>query len=141
MASAKNNLKMAHAEGWIEAYSLLEEDNVLPEALKMRVLNNRNGIGETMLHWYCIEGEPKVIKQIINLGFDVNTTNDSRKTPLFECATIERWDVVELLLRFGADPYIKDHNDESIFDYFDENREFEKKSKLTALVSSILNCR
>lgn len=88
-----------------------------------------------MLHWYCIEGETKVVKKIIELGFDVNATNDFKKTPLFECVMIEKWDVVELLLHSGADPYIRDHNDETILEYLQENEDFEQKEKLQNLLN------
>lgn len=96
---------MAHAEGWIEAYGLIENDQKIPPDLKRAVLSNRNGVGETMLHWYAIEGDLKTVERIIDLGFDVNTQNDFKATPLFECVRIEKWDVVELLLRGqkGAD--------------------------------------
>lgn len=124
---------MAHADGWIEAYGCLEEGRPIPNDLKAKVLANRNGIGETMLHWYCIEGAPDVVEKIIDLGFDVNTTNEFRQTPLFECVLINRWDIVELLLSRGADTSIKDKNDEDIFEYLEYNEEHSKVARLKEL--------
>ena len=130
---------MAHAEGWIEAYALLEEGEELPDPLKERVLSNRNGIGETMLHWYCIEGESAIIEKIIELGFDVNTTNEFNNTPLFECAKIGRWDTVEILFKYGADISIKNHSNESIVEYLFEG-DFNKLKKLRELYERRFDC-
>lgn len=124
---------MAHASGWIEAYQFLEDGRALPGELRARVLGNRNAIGETMLHWYCIEGEPDVVEKIIELGFDLNTTNEFGRTPLFECVRINRWDIVELLLRHGADTGIKDQNDEDIFEHLEYNEEHSKVARLKEL--------
>lgn len=110
---------MAHAEGWIEAYEALEEGRTLPADLLSKVLAIRNGVGESMLHWYAIEGELAVIEKIIGLGFDVNATNEFGRTPLFECVMIERWEVVELLLAHGARTDLRDQNDEDVFAYLD----------------------
>ncbi len=103
------------------------------------VLMNRNGLGESMLHWYAIEGEPAVIEKIIGLGFDVNATNEFGRTPLFECVMIERWDVAELLLAHGARTDIRDQNDEDVFAYLEEGGEHVTAQKLQEL--TIQCCR
>lgn len=125
---------MAHADGWIAVYELIEDGKEVPEELKAKVLSNRNGTGETMLHWYTIEGETHVVQQIIELGFDVNTTNKFGNTPLFECAEIEQWEMVELLLRNGADPTIKDQEGDDIFEhleYYGKEEQLRKLQELT----------
>jgi ankyrin repeat protein len=132
---------MAHAEGWIEAYDVLEEGRTLPADLLSAVLVNRNGLGESMLHWYAIEGGPEVIERIIGLGFDVNTTNTFGRTPLFECVLIDRWEVAELLLTHGARTDIRDQNDEDVFAYLDEGGEQEKAQKLQELTSRLIQRR
>lgn len=126
---------MAHAEGWIEAYEALEDNRSLPAELLSVVLANRNGLGESMLHWYAIEGDPAVIAKIIGIGFDVNATNEFGRTPLFECVMIDRWEVVELLLAHGARTDIRDQNDEDVFACLDEGGEQEKARKLHELTS------
>ena len=124
---------MAHAEGWIEAYGLLEEGKAIPSDLLSTVLSNRSGLGETMLHWYSIEGDPSVLEKIVALGFDVNTTNKFGQTPLFESATIGRWDNVEVLLKHGADAAIRNKYDENIFEYLEDKPEsIEKLKELTS---------
>jgi hypothetical protein len=40
-----------HAEGWIEEYEALEERRPFSGDLHSTVLANRNGLGESMLHW------------------------------------------------------------------------------------------
>lgn len=120
---------MAHAEGWIEAYGLLEEGKLIPSDLLSTVLSNRSGLGETMLHWYAIEGDPDMLEKIIGLGFEVNTTNEFGQTPLFESAIIGRWDNVEVLLRHGADVSIPNKYDEAIFDHLEDKPESIRKLK------------
>lgn len=120
---------MAHAEGWTEVYGLLEEGKPIPRELFSTVISNRSGLGETMLHWYAIEGDPDVLEKIIGLGFEVNTTNEFGQTPLFESAIIGRWDNVEVLLKHGADVSIRNKNDETIFDYLEEKPESIRKLK------------
>jgi len=129
---------MAHAEGWIEAYEALEEGRPLSGDMLATVLENRNGLGESMLHWYAIEGDPTVLEKIIGLGFDVNATNKFGRTPLFECAEIERWDIVELLLTNGARTDIRDQNEEDVFVYLEESGDHEKSKKLKELTSRIV---
>ena len=124
---------MAHAEGWVEAYGALEEGHPIPANLLPMVLVNRNGLGESMLHWYAIEGEPKIIEKVIELGFDVNTTNKFGRTALFECVILARWEIVKLLLSHGARTDIRDQNDEDVFAYLQEAGEQEKTQKLQNL--------
>jgi ankyrin repeat protein len=130
---------MAHAEGWTEAYDALDEGRSLSADLLSTVLKNRNGLGESMLHRYAIEGEPAVIEKIIGIGFDVNATNKFGRTPLFECVMIERWEVAELLLNHGARTDIRDQNDEDVFAYFDEGGEHEKAQQLKELTSRLIH--
>ena len=124
---------MPHAEGWIEAYELLDKSLPIPQKLKEKILGNKNGIGETMLHWYSIEGETRVVEKIIELGFDVNTQNKFKATPLFDCVQIERWDIVELLLKHGARTNIKNNNDEDVWAHLEYMKETENIKKLRDL--------
>ncbi|MBN8456236.1 MAG: ankyrin repeat domain-containing protein [Verrucomicrobia bacterium] len=132
---------MAHAEGWIEAYEALEAGRTLPADLLSAVLANRNGLGESMLHWYAIEGEPAVLEKIIGLGFDVNATNDFGRTALFECVVIDRWEAAELLLTHRARTDIRDQNDEDVLAYLDEDGRQEKARKLQELTRRIFQRR
>jgi len=128
---------MAHAEGWIEAYGILEEGRSLPASLLNTVLTNRNGLGETMLHWYAIEGEPAVVEKIIGLGFDVNTTNKFGRTPLFESVQIDRWDIAELLLTYGAHTEIRDKYGNDVFTFLGNDNRHAKVRRLRELVNRV----
>ncbi len=86
-----------------------------------------------MLHWYAIEGSVTVLEKLIGLGFDVNTTNEFGRTPLFECVTIDRWEIVELLLKHGAKTDILDRNNEDIFEYLEEDGQHIETQKLKEL--------
>ena len=81
---------MAHQDGWIELYSAIASGTEYSLELVKLCKSSRTGIGETMLHWYAIEGEPDVLQQLINLGFDANTQNSFGNTLLMECSLIKR---------------------------------------------------
>lgn len=124
---------MAHAEGWIEAYSLLEEGKEIPADLLQIISSNRSGLGETMLHWYCIEGDLLVVEKIIELGFDVDEVNEFDQTPLFECVLIGRWDIARLLVSHGADPNIRNQDGDTILmrlAFADRRADLEKLLKI-----------
>ena len=98
--------------------------------------SNRNGLRRQGSDGGPIEGEPAVIKKIIGLGFDVNATNQFGRTSLFECVTIDRWEVAELLLTHGARTDIRDQNNEDVFTYLTEAGEHERAQKLQGLIGS-----
>ncbi len=127
---------MAHQEGWIEAYKLLVDGKEIPADLLNTIKNNKSGLDETFLHWYAIEGEPKVVEKIINLGFDVNTQNEFGNTPLMECALIEKWEIVELLIENGADPEIRNEDGENAIESLSENFQEKKADKLSRIIDS-----
>jgi ankyrin repeat protein len=126
---------MAHAEGWIEAYTELEEGRALSAELLSTVRASRNGLGESMLHWYAIEGATEVVESMIGLGFDLNTTNSFGRTPFFECVILNRWEMAGLLLKNGARPEIRDENGEDIFFYLEDYGHKKKLQKLRSLIS------
>lgn len=128
---------MAHQEGWIEAYQLLEDGETIPEDLLKTIKSNKNDLGETILHWYAIEGERKIVEKIIKLGFDVNTQNEFGNTPLMECALIGRWEIVELLLEYGADPYISNEENENAIEYLGDNYKEKSADKLRQIMDAM----
>ena len=103
-------LNLAHQPGWIELYEALEREQCPPPDLVALCKLSRSGIGETMLHWYAIEGAPDVLQKLIDLGFSVNVKNNFGKTPLMECSQIERWDNAKVLLDNGADTSITNND-------------------------------
>jgi ankyrin repeat protein len=115
---------MAHQEGWIELYTDLENGCKPNPKLVKKCLGSRTGIGETMLHWYAIEGEPSVLEKLIDLGFDVNVQNDFGNTPVMEASLVDKWDNVKVLLAHGANLFIQNQNGE---DYFSYLRSYDKE--------------
>lgn len=111
---------MAHQTGWIELYETLEAGRTPPAELVAQCKTSRTGIGETMLHWYAIEGAPDVLRRLIGLGFGVNVQNTFGNTPIMECATIRRWDNARVLLDHGADLSIRNRYGDDFFDHLDE---------------------
>ena len=128
---------MAHQEGCVEANKLLEDGGEIPSGLLNTIRNIKNALEETFLHWYVLEGEAKVVEKIIMLGFDVNTQNKFGNTPLMECALIDKWDMVELLLKNGADPEIKNRDNENAIESLSKNYSKIKAAKLSQMIDSI----
>ena len=73
---------MAHQAGWIELYSTIASGTEYSLELVELYKLSKTGTGETMLHWYAIEGEPNVLEQLVALGFNVNTQSDFGNTPV-----------------------------------------------------------
>ena len=128
---------MAHQEGCVEAYKLLEDGGEIPSGLLNTIRNIKNALEEIFLHWYVLEGEAKVVEKIIMLGFDVNTQNKFGNTPLMECALIDKWHMVELLLKKGADPEIKNRDNENAIESLSKNYSKVKATKLSQMIDSI----
>lgn len=66
------------------------------------LLNARNSLGETVLHWLAIENALAEVRLLIRLGADVNCINESGRTPLMEIAMLGLEDMCRLLLEHGA---------------------------------------
>jgi ankyrin repeat protein len=111
---------MAHQEGWILLYDDLDNNRIPDQQLIHQCMASRTGIGETMLHWYAIEGSDKVLEKLIHLGFDVNTQNKFGNTPIMEASLIGKWDNVKVLLKYGANLKITNNNGDDYFRYMTE---------------------
>lgn len=111
---------MAHQPGWVDLYDFLENGDKPDPRLVAQCKASRTGIGETMLHWYAIEGTPDVLEKLIALGFDVNVQNEFGNTPLMESAQLKRWEIVRVLLAHGADPAIRNNSGNDFLAHLDE---------------------
>ena len=127
---------MAHQAGWIKLYSAIEEGKEYSQELVELCKSSRDGTGETMLHWYAIEGDPNVLQQLIALGFDINTQCDFGNTPVMDCSVIKRWDNALVLLEHGADLTIRNINGEDYLTYL-EDRDIQLPSYIAAIVNRI----
>ena len=66
--------------------------------------------GDSHLHVAVKQNQSKYcIKEIlIDQDVDVNGLNDKQETPLSIACILKRKDIIELLVAFGANPFIKD---------------------------------
>jgi ankyrin repeat protein len=111
---------MSHQTGWIELYSILENGDKPDQHLVEQCKASRTGLGETMLHWYAIEGTPDVLQKLIDLGFKVNVQNNFGNTPIMECSQINRWDNARVLFHNGANLTITNDEGQDFFSYLRE---------------------
>ena len=100
----------------------MEEGGTPPPELVALCKASRTGIGETMLHWYAIEGAPEILSELIKLGFEVNVRNEFGETPIMDSASIWRWDNARVLFDHGADLTITNSEGLDFFAYLDERR-------------------
>lgn len=77
-----------------EALRLLNEEPGLIEA--------RDGLGETPLHYLSVENHLDAVKVLISQGGNVNTVNLCGGTPLSEAASLGYTELVSFLLSAGA---------------------------------------
>lgn len=78
----------------------------------------RSEAGRMALHVACAYyGGMQICKALIAAGADVNAVTLKGETPLMMAASNGKADVVELLLRLGADKQKKDQNGKTALDY------------------------
>lgn len=82
-------------------------------------LGDRDKKGLSALHHAARTGSVLVIKFLVDeLGADVNIASDiDRVTPLHVAAREKQGDVVDLLMKLGADTSLKDAHGRSVWDY------------------------
>jgi len=68
-----------------------------------RVLDARESLGETPLHYLAVEGCVEGVAAAIGHGSSVNVTNAVDTTPLLDCVMLGNWEMIRLLLSHGAD--------------------------------------
>lgn len=68
-----------------------------PESLMLRT-----GIGETALHYLAVENYAEAVGLLIELGAEVNVTNEFGNSALQEAIQVEAAETIEVLRRAGA---------------------------------------
>ena len=66
------------------------------------LLNVRNSVGETVMHWLAVENQIAAVTALLDLGAEVDPVNDFESTPLLECVTLENAELVALFIVRGA---------------------------------------
>jgi ankyrin repeat protein len=115
----------------------IEMSNVLPEWYQLRdalyeadyssaasllqehphLLSERNGIGETVLHFLAVENCLGGIRWLHARGASLNSTNKFGTPLLFEAAQLKYRELVAWLLDQGADVKQRDSGNRSIQEY------------------------
>ena len=77
------------------AQTLIEQDPSIIEA--------RSGIGETALHYLCVENHLEGVRWLHQRGANINTLNNFQATPLIDAASLGYVELCRFLLANGAD--------------------------------------
>ncbi len=91
------------------ASALLEKDSGL--------INERNGIGESLLHFLAVENNRLAVEWLQTRGSDLNSANEFGTPLLFEVAQLGYRDLFLWLIEHGADPRKKDAEGQRIDEY------------------------
>jgi ankyrin repeat protein len=87
------------------------------DGLKITNLQQRNYLGDTVLHTVCSWGDEVAARAVIEAGADVNALGDNGASPLFNAVIGESADVVRLLLKKGANPNIRNKSGTTVLEY------------------------
>jgi ankyrin repeat protein len=106
-------LKNALEQGDVSlASSLLEKDSTL--------IDERNGIGESVLHFLAVENNRHAVQWLHTQGSDLNAVNEFGTPLLFEVALLGYRELFIWLVEHGADPNKTNAEGQRIEDYLAE---------------------
>jgi len=111
---------------------------VLKKLISLGVdVNSKDFAGYTPLH-FCVSlyGNEvcfRMARLLLESGADVDSQNRFGTSPLLESYLKKRPDLFNLFLKYGANPFLKDHMGKCPQDYFKKN------SKFTAFVEAVNN--
>ena len=93
----------------------VEDQDKALELLKAKpdLINRRNRLEETALHFLAVENYPVGVDFLCQHGADINSVDFSRATPLLHAAMLGNEEVIRILLKHGANPNAKDNNGET----------------------------
>lgn len=104
---------------WMRFYQLLKQGVDPHPQLVSEVQSLRNPMGQSVLHWLCLEAEVEVIERAIQTGVHLDEQDQLGNTALMEAATAGRSDVMAALLSAGASRSIVNFDGEDLSDYLD----------------------
>lgn len=67
-------------------------------------IDQRNHLGDTVLHTVCTWGDADAVQTLLRAGADPNASGDQQAGPLFNAIMGKSLAVVRLLLKAGSDP-------------------------------------
>jgi len=108
-----------------------EHEKILVKLLSLGCdVNVRDFIGFTPLHHCCNQfGNPvtlKLARRLIRAGAKVNAISRVGSTPILEATHNLKYDIVEMLIENGANPYLRDNDDISAFRLARANPKFKE---------------
>ena len=95
-----------------EAQKLLDADR--------KLLDLRNGTGETALHWLAVENEQNCVAWLRLKGADINTKNKFGTPVIFEVAQLGYKDLLRWFVDVGADLKAVDQYGQNLVEYLEE---------------------
>ena len=101
--------------------------NIIKYLINQKVnINVKDNEGITPLDIVCSEGDVKISEFLISKNANVNARRNDGITPLHMAVAFNQYNIVQILLKNGADPFLKDYDDEkNSFDYAKENESYE----------------
>lgn len=101
-----------YAKDFSKARTLLHENPHL--------IDLRNGIGETVLHFLAVENDIEGIAWLHKQGFGINEKNEFGTPIIFEVAGLEYKELFQWFVSEGADLEITDSDNHKILEYLEE---------------------
>jgi len=112
---------------WYQLRDALEQaDFVTAAALVEKVpplIDERNGIGETVLHFLAVENNQPAVEWLHARRADLNATNKFGTPLLFEVADLGYRDLLVWLLQHGANPTKKKSDGQTLEEHLAERDE------------------
>jgi len=110
---------------WYQLRDALEQADFVAAAALLqkdpRLLDERNGIGESVLHFLAVENNQPAVEWLHAHRADLNATNEFGIPLLFEVAQLGYRDLVVWLLQHGADSKKKKADGQSIEEHLAEH--------------------
>lgn len=100
------------------------------------LINLRNGIGETVLHFLAVENDAEGVAWLHEHGFDLDTKNEFGTPVLFEIAELDYKDLILWFAQQGALFNAMDRDGQGIISYL---REREKDDVAQFIVKNVPN--
>ena len=101
-------------------------------------LNSQNSDGITPLIKSVINDKIEIVKLLLNAGADIDKQFNNGNTALIYAAFYNYNEIVELLLDYYADEFILNYENESFYDYLDdENKEYFTQNYPTSVYNAI----
>lgn len=89
------------------------------------LIERRNSIGETVMHWLAVENDIEGVAWLHNKGSKVNTKNEFGEPLIFEVAQLGYKELLQWLVEHGADLKATNNEGKNIVQYLEENKKIE----------------